>query len=454
MIKNTFLLLFLLTLTTCCSKKEAVQNAIPPQLVSSVPASGANDLEKGLNEISFIFNQQIKINDNAGILINGQPVKKAEVSVNTLVVSVELLANTQYELTVRSNAIKNLQDIPLKSDIKLLFSTKGEEVFAPSRLITPNPSKEAQNLMDFLTGIYGEKTISGTIAKVNWNTDEADWVFNQTGKYPALNCFDFIHHIFSPSDWINYENTEVVEKWWKNSGIVSAMWHWNVPQDMNQSEPKEFAFYTKDTNFDISKINDPNSPEYKLMIKDIDIISGYLKLLQSKNIPVLWRPLHEAAGNTNSYDGGTGWFWWGAKGPEPCKFLWKLMFDRMTNHHKLNNLIWVWTTQGNDADWYPGDEYVDIVGRDLYPDKNIHDSQLAEFNKVKAIVGDKKMIALSECGGIPDPNLMFEKGDTWLWFMPWYGDFTRDDNQNGPAYWQNIMNNAYVITRDKMPNLK
>jgi mannan endo-1,4-beta-mannosidase len=232
------------------------------------------------------------------------------------------------------------------------------------------------------------------------------------------------------------------------------MWHWCVPKDMKADSPKEFAFYTKDTNFDVSKINDPNSSEYKLLIKDIDIISGYLKLLQNKNIPVIWRPLHEAAGNTNSYVGGTGWFWWGAKGPEPFKALWKLMFERMTKYHKLNHLIWVWTSQGNDADWYPGDEYVDLVGRDLYPETNIHDSQLTEFNKVKTIVADKKMIALTECGGIPNPDLMFEKGDTWLWFTPWYGSHTRDDSHNGAAYWRTVMNNSHVITRDQMPDLK
>ena len=30
------------------------------------------------------------------------------------------------------------------------------------------------------------------------------------------------------------------------------------------------------------------------LLKDIDNIAGYLKLLQDKNIPVIWRPLHEA----------------------------------------------------------------------------------------------------------------------------------------------------------------
>jgi mannan endo-1,4-beta-mannosidase len=262
-----------------------------------------------------------------------------------------------------------------------------------------------------------------------------------------LNCFDFIHHVFSPSNWIDYSNISVVENWWRSNGLVAAMWHWNVPA--NSGISNQYAFYygskSNQTLFDVSKILDENSEEYRLMVKDIDIISGYLNSMKLKGIPVIWRPLHEAAG---------GWFWWGAKGAPPFKSLWKLMFERMTNYHHLDNLIWVWTSEGNDPDWYPGDEYVDIVGRDLYPKTNIHDSQLTEFNKVKTIVSNRKMIALSECGGIPDPNLMFEEGDTWLWFMPWYGSYTRDDSQNGAKYWQYVMNNSYVITRDQLPDLK
>jgi len=451
--KNTVFLFCCILLATCCSKKGPVSEELTPELISSVPLNNTADLTSGLNEIKLIFNQKIKVEDSSGILLNDQPVIRADVSVNTLIIKVNLTANTKYELVVPAKIITSLGGVPLKADIRLMFFTKSDNVNT-SKLVTPNPSKEAQNLMNYLKSIYANKTLSGTMANVNWNTDEADWVYAQTGKYPALNCFDFIHHIYSPADWINYENTEVVEKWWDNNGIVAAMWHWCVPKDMKAVSPTDFAFYTKDTNFDVSKISDSNSPEYKLIIKDIDIISGYLKSLQNKNIPVIWRPLHEAAGNTNSYVGGTGWFWWGSKGPEPCKTLWKLMFERMTNYHKLNNLIWVWTSQGNDADWYPGDEYVDIVGRDLYPETNIHDSQLAEFTKVKTIVADKKMIALSECGGIPNPDLMFEKGDTWLWFMPWYGSHTRDDSQNGAAYWQTVLNNSHVITRDQMPDLK
>lgn len=52
------------------------------------------------------------------------------------------------------------------------------------------------------------------------------------------------------------------------------------------------------------------------------------------------------------------------------------------------------------ADWYPGDAYVDIVGRDYYYYPRIanHGSLVASFEKVKDLFGGTKLIALSENG--------------------------------------------------------
>ena len=447
-----FICIFLLT---CSSKSEPGQESNPPKLVSSIPAEGAIDFPSGANEIKLIFNQQVKIVRAEAVVLNGMSVSEMAASLNTVSLAVDLEPDTKYVLFIPKGSVVNDDGVALEDDLKISFHTKGEIAYTGG-LITPNPSKEAQHLFQFLKDTWGKKTISGAMADVSWNVDEAQWVYSQTGKYPALNCFDFVHHHYSPASWIDYSNISDAEKWWRNNGIVAAMWHWNVPA--NSGKNGEYSFYygekPEQTLFDVRKIYDENSAEYKLMIKDIDIISGYLKLLKNKNIPVLWRPLHEAAGNTNNYPGGRGWFWWGGNGSEACIELWKIMFDRMVNYHGLNNLIWIWTVQGNDPDWYPGDEYVDIVGADIYPENDVHSSQIVRFNKVKEIVNNKKMVALTECGGIPDPDLMFEKGDTWLWFMPWYREHTRDDKHNGAQFWRTVMNNPYVITRDQMPDLK
>jgi mannan endo-1,4-beta-mannosidase len=180
------------------------------------------------------------------------------------------------------------------------------------------------------------------------------------------------------------------------------------------------------------------------MISDIDFVSAQLKKLQDQKVPVIWRPLHEAAG---------GWFWWGAKGAAACKKLYQVMFDRMVNYHGLKNLIWVWTHEPNDDAWYPGDQYVDIVGRDIYKTGD-HSSQLTEFNSLNALYQTKKMITLSECGSMPDVDDLVKDSAAWSWFMPWYGDYTRNATNNSLDLWKKMFASSYVITLDEMPSLK
>ena len=132
---------------------------------------------------------------------------------------------------------------------------------------------------------------------------------------------------------------EKAVEWSKMGGIVSYVWHWEAPMD----EP---SYYTAQTNFDISKAVTKEkiaqlsiseleemqkqgkiSSECLAIIKDIDLISEQLLKLQENNATVLWRPIHEASG---------GWFWWGAKGSEPYKWLWNLLYERQTRITSYN----------------------------------------------------------------------------------------------------------------------
>jgi mannan endo-1,4-beta-mannosidase len=191
-------------------------------------------------------------------------------------------------------------------------------------------------------------------------------------------------------------------------------------------------------------------------------MAGYLKLLRDKNIPVVWRPLHEAAGNIYEYSGGTAWFWWGADGADAFKNLWKYMFDYF-EAEGLNNLIWVWTTQTKDNAYYPGDDYVDIIGRDIY---NLSDVSkiTAQFLTVQQTYPNK-MITLSEFGNLPFISKQWADGAKWSYFMPWYDyertnntsevDFANTDHEHAnAAWWQDAFGQSYVLTRDQMPSLK
>jgi mannan endo-1,4-beta-mannosidase len=303
-------------------------------------------------------------------------------------------------------------------------------------LVTPEPTENAACLYRLLYDYYGKKIISGVMT--HKSMDEVTWLKANTGKEPALLGLDFMH-CNRGYPWYNDEEpVNDAKNYYNRNGIPAFCWHWRDPSRETE------AFYTSETDFDVSKIADENSSDYKAMLNDIDYISGLLKKLQNAEVPLLWRPLHEASG---------GWFWWGAKGPDPCKKLYRLMYDRMVSHHGLKNLIWVWTSQQDDFDWYPGDDVVDIIGRDIYKD-GIHSSQILEFNKLNDDYGKTKMIALSECGSFPDPDNLVEDEAAWSWFMPWYGDFVRQSRYNSLDLWKKTLAHDYVLTLDEMPNLK
>ncbi|EJW93791.1 glycosyl hydrolase family 26, partial [gut metagenome] len=184
-----------------------------------------------------------------------------------------------------------------------------------------------------------------------------------------------------------------------------------------------YNFYNDKTSFDIKEALKKGTWQNKFIMKDIEEVAGYLKLLQDAGIPVIWRPLHEAAGNYNLYGPDGSWFWWGRGGAEPCKQLWKLLYDQLVNVYGLNNLIWVWTvdvTPGCEElydDWYPGDEYVDIVGVDIYEDNT--NAKSRQFKALVNLTKGRKLVTISECGNIPSPDKCFDEGNAWSWFMTW-----------------------------------
>lgn len=332
----------------------------------------------------------------------------------------------------------------------MLFMVSGISA-QESRQLSP----EAENLLQYLKEIEGEKTLSGTTANVNWNINEAKWVNKHTGKWPALNFFDFIHLPFSPSNWIDYSNITEVYNWHKNGGIVGCMWHWNMPTNDGQDWTCTPGTGNKETGFDVRKIFEPESAEYKQMMNDIDKVASTLKKLNQRKIPVLWRPLHEAGGM---------WFWWGLDA-DACNELWRVMYKRF-HEAGLNNLIWVWTSAAawnrpysEGYKWYPGDEYVDIVGIDIYNNSSAGNIFSACYKMLRKNSPDK-LIALTECGSLAPISQQWKAGARWLYFAPWY-DYERTNNTSSEAFkstehqhcnvewWNDAFSNDYVLTRDE-----
>lgn len=326
-----------------------------------------------------------------------------------------------------------------------------------------NRSREAQTLLSYLEENVGKKILTGTHACVNYNINEAKWVYKHTGKYPAINTFDFIHDIYSsPGGWINYSSNTVWKNWSNAGGIVSAMWHWNMPSNDSTDWSYTPGSEPKQTSFRPSGIFSPNSDDYKTMIARIDQIATWLKSTKAANVPVLWRPMHEAQGNWTEEHPGTdwhkAWFWWGADGPEAFVELWRVMYDRMVNYHGLTNLIWIFNA-GDSKRWYPGDEYVDIVAYDFY------NKSLSEMHWWYDYFHDNypgKLYAISEFGNIPKLSELWKDGQYWSFLIPWY-DYSRTNQTSGEAFnstdhgnanidwWNDALEQDCAITREELP---
>ncbi len=325
----------------------------------------------------------------------------------------------------------------------------------------------AKNVYAFLRTMSGQKMLSGIQSGGTANNNDAlDRVFNLTGKHPAVSSYDFIFLQYSPTpagwSWkVDYGDISAAKEHWNSHGLVSYMWHWNVPtseqawQDGKNGNYEGYGFYSKDTAFDINRALTEGTWENEFILADIKKVAGYLKLLKDEGIPVIWRPLHEAAGNYDVYGTNGAWFWWGRGGAEPCKKLWKLLRDKLEGEYGLDNLVWVWTldaTQGAEkqySKWYPGNDLVDIVGVDIYADDT--DAKQRQYDAAVALSGGHKMVTISECGNVPDPAKCLGAKQAWSWFLVWDFDSYKLNTEN---YWKTLMASSAVVTREGMPSLK
>ncbi len=308
--------------------------------------------------------------------------------------------------------------------------------------ISPEPvdsaaTEETKALYEFLLLQFGDRIISG---QTHYNYGE---IKTLTGKSPLLRVADFQHFTEGyPYLWVDGightfgkhddGSVDTLISWYNSTGkkgMISYQWHWHSPSG---GEVSTNTFYTTQTTFDVTKAVTPGTQEYDDIIRDIDDIAAELKKFRDAGIPVLWRPLHEAGG---------GWFWWGAKGPEPCKELYNILFDRLKNYHQLHNLIWVWSTP--EKDWYPGNDKVDIIGHDSYPGSNNYGTQKYAFDELYRLTNGEKLIAMTENGPVPDPDNCLHQDAPWSYFMSWSNLVFE---QNSDDHLKEVYNNPDVLT--------
>ena len=265
-------------------------------------------------------------------------------------------------------------------------------------------------------------------------------------------------------DWTNNKN-----------GICTASWHINVPTvlaDYTLGEPLDFSktTYSEKCDFSPSNAYTEGTTEYDYFQLCIKNLAQQLKKLQDANVPVIFRPLHEADGNYSN--GGTSWFWWGKEGPEVYNKLWKFLQSELQYKYDIHNLIWeqnLYAWSAASADWYSGDDYVDIVGYDKYNTQyNRHDGKTSGPNldaesgifwKLYNTVNGNKMVSMPENDTIPALDNIKIENAGWLYFCPWYDEESSPKFLSGSDYQdidelKKLYTSDYCITLSELPDWK
>lgn len=439
-----------------------------PKVVAAIPAIDDMAAATG-DSIVIEYDRPIYLTPVTTISVNGEYIDEgiAVRDSKRLVIPYTTYPGVKYTVTVANPTVRD-ENYNFSPSLTYSFITKALNILDPDMFdidaapVNTDATPQARRLYELLRDNFGSRVISGAVAQGCHDIINANILKSMTGKYPAINCFDFMEHYQSapvnPQGWSrsNYEDITVDRNWATNGGIVSYQWHWHVPMTAADVDNyNRYAFYCNGAGSSTTEFLPANALkegtwEHAVLDRDIDAIASYLLNLQNAGIPVLWRPLHEAAGNTNTYSGGKAWFWWGNSGPEVFKRLWVYLYDRL-KAKGVNNLIWVWTSCGNDPDWYPGDRYVDVIGLDYYesdPDK--YHASLADRMGVLTSMSNHKVLALSEAGALPSMEAIVKGGDIWSYMIPWNGEYTTDPGINSPAFFKDFFNDDRVITRDKM----
>lgn len=309
------------------------------------------------------------------------------------------------------------------------------------KTVNPNASERAQKLLNYLSETAGKAIITGQHTQTN-PMEEIDYIREKTGKEPLLRGFEML--AYSPN--INYADatepclTEVYENrgtmetalnWAKETdGIVTLTFHWFSPLGGHDK-----SFYAKNTDFDAKQILVEGTPERAAFYHDLDVIAAELQKFRDADIPILWRPFHEADGE---------WFWWGAKGAVVAMKLYRLMFDYFVNAKELDNLLWVWNCPIAEA--YPGDDFVDIISVDIYLQKYEKTDYREQYEQLVQATSRNKTAALGEVGYLPDIELLAQSHTPWAYFMTWSKEFCIGEQYNTTDRLKSMYDSSYAVS--------
>jgi mannan endo-1,4-beta-mannosidase len=343
------------------------------------------------------------------------------------------------EMSFEEGHFQNGKNMKIRIIIAVLFFgifplVKHSQAATPA---DPNALPVTKAVLDYLANLPNNGSSNRIIAgQHTYMTDNLiPSIYRDTGKYPGLIGIDYFYQNNSST------NNQAITWAHNNHALITVCHHWNNPNGGD-------AWNTSNVDFTQMVIagTSLNSKFNSLL----DQVAGGFQTLQNANPPVvvLYRPFHEMNG---------GWFWWGGKDPTQFKNVWIYMFNYLTGTKGLHNILWVYGPNGSiDTTYYPGSQYVDIVGADVYGSPSI--GKLSGYDNLPSL---NKPFGLTEWGPCP-PDGCSSKQDisqllsgikgsmpkTVFW-MNWAESFSLDYHLDGT---KTLFADPWVITADEIPS--
>jgi mannan endo-1,4-beta-mannosidase len=313
-----------------------------------------------------------------------------------------------------------------------------------------DPSRSTNRVISGQFGAYGEgqnpQTAKETLQEI----------VDQTGKSVGLTGMDYhTWDLYHKNDY-SEPNQFLIEQWQQGS-LVTVSWHAPNPWTRGESTDWDAG---KGQPRNVRELVASNTKAGKEWLRLLDNVADGLDELQQAGVVVIWRPFHEMNG---------GWFWWHQQTQADFIALWRHMFDYFTTTKKLNNLLWAYSPNTNNNKWnrranfyYPGPEYVDIVGLDKYMERGEDPLMLNAWREYDDLVATGKPMGLLEFGPSPAngsgwkdpkydytklirdikaryPRIVLFQAWEWIWRL------------GAHAKVSDLLNDPWVITRDELP---
>jgi mannan endo-1,4-beta-mannosidase len=314
----------------------------------------------------------------------------------------------------------------------------------------PDLIPEAREILLYLHEVRGKGVLLGQ----NYGRGPAERVHELSGKWPALVGYDLSGHRW-PRWTAEYRGVlqasiDSARAWWtEHGGIVQFQWHWFNPLAAN-------ATWKHEPPVDLRRAVAPGTAEHEAVMRDLSRTADYLRQLADARVPVFFRPLHEIDG---------GWFWWtDCEHGENTAALWRMLFDYLVKERGLHNLIWVYSVgqgcggkaRGETSParyaFYPGDAYVDIVGIDVYAGGQLDHKRngWALFYGSMSTLFPGKLVALTECPAVPNPDEMRAEAAFWSYAMAWWAP-----GKGNPEEWvKTVAPHEFIVTLDEIPDFR